>query len=487
MNPYVEKQIDIKKYLISLIRYWWLAVLISALCGAALAGFMYIKDKRENDRLRLELNNKSPVENASKSVDEIKASMDVVDLQNVELAVEYYRMIKQYSKYEENSIYLSQNPYKVNKTILTYLVILDDSEELSFEEQQVLKDNIVSCCVNYINTGDFADGIEKNVGVAPQYIKELVRASKNSSDAYSLDTFDIILINDKEIGDISEFVKNDIESYVSEADGTFGAFSIQIVEEYNTTVIDEDLVNAVQGVQTDIYNATTRLKTLKKAFTKEQLICYNNAIGAVDVMVSDSEDEEVKNEQITVIEPAEFNVKYVIVGFALGLVFYCGIILAWFMFSTRVLAVSGFESMFGVKMFGILFPESIYGKNGSLLMKLEYRNLESVDYSTALGLIAIKIKTACKGIGKLAVLSSDFDNLNMDNYDNLKERLSLEGIELVEIKDALCDGKALKELISIGNCIALEKSGSTRIKSFALIKELCNECDIKLHGVIDMG
>ncbi|MBE5946151.1 MAG: hypothetical protein E7259_04290 [Lachnospiraceae bacterium] len=487
MNPYVEKQIDLKQYFISLIRCWWLGVLVAVLCGMALATFIYVKDKNDNNRLREELYLEAQAEDDELNVDEIKATLDAVELQNVELAVEYYRMIKQYAKYEENSIYMAQNPYKVDKTIITYMISLDVVEDLSFEGQQVIKDNIVSCLVNYVNNGGFSDVVEKYTGVEARYINELVSASKNGSDSYSLDTFDIYIINDDDLGDISEYVKSGLENYGAEINGVYGTFSIKTVEEYSLVEIDNSMVNAIESVQTDIYNATTRLNTVMKNFSEEQLICYNDAIGAVDLMVSEEEEAGEDNLSTPVITPAKFSVKYAVVGFILGLVLYCGLVLVWFMFTSKVLAVSGFESMFGVKLFGVLLPESMYGKKTSLLRKIEYGDLKSVGYSTVIGLLAIKVKAACKGINKLAVISSDFDSINEDIYTSLKERLSSEGIELVEIKKALSDGKDLEKMISIGNCIALEKAGSTKIKTFAMMKELCDECDVKLHGVINVN
>lgn len=485
MNPYVEKQIELKKYFVSIMRYWWLAILVSVLCSTVMATFMYINEKQDNDKLRAELNSGSQATD-DVNVEEIKASLNMVDYQNVQLAVKYYELIKVYVKYKEESLYLSLDPSNVDKTIITYMIKLDDAEELSFEEQQVIKDNIVSSFVNYISTGTFANEIEKEIEIIPQYIQELVRASKNSTDSYSLDTFDITIINVKDLDDLSAYVKNNIENYAEDIEATFGSFSIQIIEEHDTTVIEDSLFDSIQGVQTDIYNATTRLNALMKNFTEEQLICYNDAIGVIDEMELEVEDT-LEDELTQNIQPAKLNIKYIIVGFILGLVLYCGLILVWFMFTSKVLAVSGFESMFGVKLFGVLLPESMYGKKTSLLRKIEYGDLKSVGYSTVIGLLAIKVKAACKGINKLAVISSDFDSINEDIYTSLKERLSSEGIELVEIKEALSDGKDLEKMISIGNCIALEKAGSTKIKNFAMLKELCTECDIKLHGVVNVN
>lgn len=487
MNLYVEKQIDLKKYFISLIRYWWLGALVAVLCGMALATLAYVKDKHDNDKLREELNRETQTEEDELNIDEIKGTLDAVELQNVELAVEYYKMIKQYAKYEDNSIYLSQNPYKVDKTIINYIISLEDVEDVSFEEQQIIRDNIVSCLTNYINYGGFSEAVEEHIGVEARYISELVSASKNGADSYSLDTFDVNIINDDELEDLSKYVKSELETYATEINGVFGTFSIKFIEEYNVIEIDNSMINAIEGIQTDIYNATTRLNTVMKNFSEEQLICYNDAIGAVDLMVSEEEEVGEDNLSTPVITPAKFSVKYAVVGFILGLVLYCGLILVWFMFTSKVLAVSGFESMFGVKLFGVLLPESMYGKKTSLLRKIEYGDLKSVGYSTVIGLLAIKVKAACKGINKLAVISSDFDSINEDIYTSLKERLSSEGIELVEIKKALSDGKDLEKMISIGNCIALEKAGSTKIKTFAMMKELCDECDVKLHGVINVN
>ena len=348
MSSSVERQIDLKKYFVHLVRYWWMMVLLAALCGAAVGTLKYIKDKKANEQQETEsiqnVQSKDEVVDVEKRIEEVKAGLDAVERQNVDLAVEYYRIMQQYNRYKDASVYLSQNPYKVNKTTLYYKVELDASVNGSFDEQQVLIGDIVQAYVSYINTGDFSTGVSENINLDSQYVIELVSADKNSDGSSVQNYFRVSIINDSEMESMGNEIKECIANYGTQIADTLPKHSVKLIDEYDAVVVDDNLVDDIQGIRTDIYNASTRLAALKKAFSDEQLMCYNNAIGVVDVIESEDNEEVVEFPSETITE-AHIQIKYVVVGMILGVVIYCCIILARFLFTSCVLAESGFQSM----------------------------------------------------------------------------------------------------------------------------------------------
>lgn len=472
MGRNVERQIDIKKYFVYLVRYWWMAVLLAAIFGAVLGGIKYMKDKRAHDEQEAKNNQLAQsVENVvdvEERIERAKAKLDVVERQNVELAIEYYRLMQQYNKYKNSSVYLSQNPYKVNKTDLYFKVSLDPSVEGTFEEKQILTDDIVQAYVNYINSGAYSAYISVGDKLDAKYVIELVSAENNGNNAlYGENDFTVSVINDSNLLNLQEEVKECINDYGADITEALAKHSIELVDEYNAIVVDNELVNDIQVVQTDIYNASTRLAALKKAFSDEQMMCYNDAIGVVDVEEAESEtgDESLDIEPESVAK-AEIQIKYIVIGMILGIAVYCCLILARFLFTSYVLAESGFQSMFGLRYIG---------------------GLADSDDENKLGMTAMKIYLACKKdkVQRVAVISSDFSNVAESELEALIGQLNKESVEAVMLESVLMDGKAMSELTNIGKCVFAERTGKTRIGNLAALVELCEENSVDMYGVVD--
>lgn len=472
MGRNVERQIDIKKYFVYLVRYWWMAVLLAAIFGAVLGGIKYMKDKRAHDEQEAKNNQLvQSVENVvdvEERIERAKAKLDVVERQNVELAIEYYRLMQQYNKYKNSSVYLSQNPYKVNKTDLYFKVSLDPSVEGTFEEKQILTDDIVQAYVNYINSGAYSAYISVGDKLDAKYVIELVSAENNGNNAlYGENDFTVSVINDSNLLNLQEEVKECINDYGADITEALAKHSIELVDEYNAIVVDNELVNDIQVVQTDIYNASTRLAALKKAFSDEQMMCYNDAIGVVDVEEAESEtgDESLDIEPESVAK-AEIQIKYIVIGMILGIAVYCCLILARFLFTSYVLAESGFQSMFGLRYIG---------------------GLADSDDENKLGMTAMKIYLACKKdkVQRVAVISSDFSNVAESELEALIGQLNKESVEAVMLESVLMDGKAMSELTNIGKCVFAERTGKTRIGNLAALVELCEENSVDMYGVVD--
>lgn len=470
MSNNVERQIDIKKYFVHLLKFWWLAVLLAILCGAALGGLKFMKDKQEHDKLATNVNTSVEVEDIEKRIEETRAKLDVVERQNVDLAVEYYRLMQQYNKYKNASVYLSQNPYKVSKTTLYYRIELDEVVEGEPEEKQLLVNNIVEAYINYINTGAFSTDIVSETDLDARYIVELVSASKNDMTASIQNYFEVRIINDADFEDMQDEIENCISGYGTRVTDTLAKHSLKLVDVYDSVVVDSSLDNDIQSVQTDIYNASTRLAALKKAFSDEQLMCYNDAIAVLDASENVQADTNSENENTVAVEEALTGVsiqkKYVVIGMILGLVLYCCLILVRFLFTTCVLAESGFQNMFGLRYLGKLTD----------------------DGDDAIGMIAMKICLACRKdkIQKLALISSDFSLISEEGIEALSERLKTEGIQVVKLDRAMVDGKSMSELFDIGHCVLMEKTGKTKIAKLADVVELCSDNSIGVYGVVDM-
>lgn len=470
MNTTIERQIDIKKYLTHLVRFWWLAVILGAFFATAVGGLKYMKDKKDNEILEQKIKQNAQtmgVVDTEKRIEEIKAGLDVVETQNVDLAIEYYRMMQQYNKYKNSSVNLSLNPYKVNKTTLYYMIKIDDEVEMEAEEKQILCNNISIAYMNYVNTGALGVDVADKVNLDAQYICELIKADKSSGDANVGNYFTItIKTNDKTEG-LNEAIEESIVAYSPDITFEELKYSIVLVDKYNAVSVDDGLIDDIQGIQTDIYNASTRLATLKKSFTEDQLMCYNYAIGVVDVVEAEEDSEEQEETIPETITPAKLDIKFVIVGAILGVVIYCCLILMRFMFTSYVLAESGYQSMFNLRYIGKLTDKE--DKDG-------------------LGMIAVKIALACKkdNINKLAFVGSNIAKISEESINALIKQLKKEKIEVEILDKVFFDGTLMTKLFDIGYCVFIEHTGKSKIMGVAELVSICDENSIKSYGVVDI-
>ncbi len=474
MRGNIERSIDIKKYIESLFRYWWMAVLLGGIFGILIGAFMFARDKKEYNQERdkisesIQLQEKVEVE---ERIEDAKSSLDVVEIQNVDLAVQYYRTIQQYKKYKDSSIYISQNPYKVNRTALYYKISLEPVSNLSIDEQKLLLGNIGLAYVQYINSGELATDVAEELGIDSRYIDELISTNIPLEGAGITNCFNVYIINDEQCEGLSEKVKNCIDAYCAEFSGTIEKHSVEVVDEYNAIVMDSSISSAIDSVQTDIYNASNRLTNLKKAFSDEQLAYYNESIGVVDSKDEDEESVESSvtglKEELAKLEPAQIQIKNVALGVILGIVMHCCIILVYFMFTSKVLAESGYESMFGLRYLG--------------------KVTESED-DDRFGMLVVKIVLACKknNIQKIALVGTDFGIVADNVVDELISKLGEQGIETQRLEHVRSDCNELSTLFGIGKCLLVEHTGKTKIKDLEEIVNMCNDNDIDIYGVIDI-
>lgn len=470
------RDIDVKKYLEKLVHCWWLAVMLVVICGVALGAFKYTKDKQEykKEKEKLEQSLQAVSDDGAENEGQVKdkkVTLDVVERQNVELAVEYYRLIQQYTRYKDSSVYLSQNPYKVDKTTLYFTVSLDNSNYTSYDEEKIIIGNIVLAYVNYIITGEFATGVAEDINLEQRYVIELVSAGVQLDQAGLINGFVVTIVNDEQYDDLSKEVQASINNYSVELTKNFSNHSIKLIDEYNAEVIDSSLDSAIQGVQTDIYNASNRLATLKKGFSDEQLAYYNESIGVVNSKDVEEEGvvdtEAAKDETMAKLQPARVQVKYIVLGVILGIVAYCCIILIGFIFTSKVLAESGFESMFGIRYLG---------------------HIKESSSNDVFGMVIVKIMLACKkdNIDKIALIGSDFDNVSELTVNELVTRLENENIRVERLDNVLSNCKELTRLFDINKCILAEHTGKTRINDLEELVDICNDNGIAIYGVVDM-
>ena len=490
-----EYVVDLKKILIEVIRYWWICLLLAFFLGALLGGIKYAYDKKENkiklQKLKIQQEKQEETESLvsiEQRIKEAKAELSAEEVINVELAIEYYKQIQQYKKYKNSSLYISLNPYNVNVTTLYFVVELDESVQGELEKQ-LLIDNITVAYSNYVKNGEFAKELSTEFGVEDRYLSELISITNNVSSNDTKNYINITIVNVDGLENLPQEVEKSVRNYSEQLNSSLGKHKLNLVDTYNNTEVDTGILSDVQSVQLDIYNASNRLGTLKKNFTEDQLIVYNQAIGVVDII--EAEDEESKDNTDTLeikgaIKPAKLNILYVLLGIIVGVALYCGAIIFKIVFSKYVISMSGICLGYGLRHYGIIFAKEHFSK--TFLKKIEYGELLNISQEEAIQRVAANIMLTCKNKNKdkIALVSSDFENINFDIVEKIKKGLEDFGITAIVLKNVLDDSKGILELFEVGECVLVEKTEKTQIKKVDEFINICYENEINLYGMVDI-
>lgn len=471
MNINMERRLTLKRYFGYLIHYLWACVLLAALFGGMLGTYKYMSDRSEAENSAVEYEDNQ--DEAMKAYSRLSAE----EVNNVEIAISYYEQMVEYNNYFNNSIYISQDPYNLNRTTYLYTVDLKNYRGTEIERPTIVSD-IMGAYIYYITRGDFITSLAEETGIEAQYVGELISATTGTDtlDGY----FVVSIIDDERIGDIRQQVEELISDYkVDLGDGSI-SYTVNLVDVYKNTLVDDTIISANQSMQANLYNASTRLVSLKKAFSDDQSMYYTYRVHEI-------QSKSGKAPVIADIEDVKVDIRFVVVGLIVGIVFYCAIVLFMQMQSAHVLDTFEFTDMFGLRFMGAVTNNKNGNSHISLLKKITYGDDLRMSYEDSLSFVALKLKLACKAeaVDKLALISSDFSMISEDRLKDLVSRLEKEGINTVKLDPILTNGENMERLFEINKCIVLEQTGKSRVKSLAKLMNFCAENGMGVYGVVD--
>ena len=447
------RRISLRSLFFYLIRRFWVILLFAVCFGVLLAGYKYLKDRKEADT--------SVVNDGSNLTDDEKMSAEnaFLQYQNMKVA-EKYLAESELMKCDTKSEVQYLVEYRIQKKGL-----VDGLSTGTLENtyQQLIR--------AYINDGLYIPELAKikeEYGQYP-YIKELIWCNNTS-----LGEITVGVVENARFPELSDDVRKVVDAYIAELQSGEQLLSVEVMKADRVTVYDGTTETAQRTAISNVINLRKAYMNAYYGFTASQ-----NAY--LKYLIDGSGKKKVTN-----AAPKGISKRYAVVGIAVGAVLGVCFLLLMLYLSLKHASPADYTENAGLRSFGLAF---VAGKKKNRLLKKEYKNSlfdtndDSIDYAV------VRITAYCRNhrITELSLLSSRSDRVIEDAADALRSRLSKQGIKVLSTEKVATDSKALSELITSRYGLFIEKlQGGNRKKLRELI-QFCNENEVEVIGSLGVA
>lgn len=458
-----KQEISMKDILVRILRSWRIVLLLTLVCAVAFSGV----------KLLIDLRNYSIEQTDSQDVsaEELEEVLTDTQLLAVKEAESLRSLIEQKEEYMENSFYFNMDPYQVHQVNLLYFVSVDNRINFS----------------NGVISGDsgelakaYAEAINANLynilsETKSTYYKEVVRADAVEMSAFQF-SVSVKASDEETVKALTEKVKTAIGEISSKMSLKIERHSLKLVDESYSVTIDEDLATKKETYIVSLNTTKKNLNTIVSAFTADQMEYYK--IFDADV----EEQEQVKEKNVS------FSVKYLLIGAIIGVAIAVLYVLLSYMSSSKLRRPEELAQIYNTCLVGTL-RASQKNKIFSCVDRFidKHTQKENLTAQQQLAFCLSNLKMICKKADlKSIALVTDYilDETEKEYIDAICKGLSEQNITLTVCELIRKDLEAYEKAQKEGNAVLLEKVGVSSYSHIETTVAMCEQADIKLHGVI---
>ncbi len=451
-----EIYISVKDLIKECIRKIWIIIVAMVVFGILLAGFRYVKDKKNiADTTVAESTEKVDVE---KIVDDLESDdynqvMTYVDLTN-------YR--DQNRVYTADAKLMKINPYKVDTVLLQYYV--------NAEDENTRKD-MAAAYLSYISGGSLAADVVENNDLedSSSDIQELIQCDATGlttgTSFYTENTNTINMyvygVDEQDAKDIASYVKESMDAYSQKLSAVAPHTLTLFEEQYSVTCATKlvSLKNDRFGNLITYNDRTTSYEGLLSDKQKESAQKIVSAQKENDEL--ENSDETGKTAKKDETPKASISKKYLVVGAFLGLVLAVVIIVLRYMFDPTIKTSKDLQMFYGTNFIG-----DVAQADGALLA-------------------ASKIINMCSNRQiKKVLIAGKMASENEAAIKEVVDAVEKKGIVADIIGDILTDADAVQTLEAKSNVVLVEAVRKSKYEDFNQEKALCESLDAQLLGYI---
>ena len=451
-----EIYISVKDLIKECIRKIWIIIVAMVVFGILLAGFRYVKDKKNiADTTVAESTEKVDVE---KIVDDLESDdynqvMTYVDLTN-------YR--DQNRVYTADAKLMKINPYKVDTVLLQYYV--------NAEDENTRKD-MAAAYLSYISGGSLAADVvtDNDLEDSSSDIQELIQCDATGlttgTSFYTENTNTINMyvygVDEQDAKDIASYVKKSMDAYSQKLSAVAPHTLTLFEEQYSVTCATKlvSLKNDRFGNLITYNDRTTSYEGLLSDKQKESAQKIVSAQKENDEL--ENSDETGKTAKKDETPKASISKKYLVVGAFLGLVLAVVIIVLRYMFDPTIKTSKDLQIFYGTNFIG-----DVAQSDGALLA-------------------ASKIINMCSNRQiKKVLIAGKMASENEAAIKEVVDAVEKKGIVADIIGDILTDADAVQTLEAKSNVVLVEAVRKSKYEDFNQEKALCESLDAQLLGYI---
>lgn len=463
MKQYNDRVINVKNVFKYIIHHFIFVIIFLILGAVGLAGICYLKNKSSVGLVQQE--NSTELKQAFENFSE----EDKID---VSYAIYCHDRVEEMQQYILESPYMKLEPQHVAQQTFQYKVELLNEDEYTEAEQLELTQQIIVAYSVFVRDGGLSEKIVNDNLLSEEYqsnqIEPLFEFGYDAT-VETMSTFCFYIYGFDIIKDLDKVAVDVLTSYNDDATN-LPKHKLVLLNHTSQASRNDTIYNNQKYMYSELTTLQDKLKTAVEALSADALNYYNEMtiIEGEETKVDSiqvASETDVKNLASDV--PLKKILKYGILGAVLGILGACGVLCIKYMFSSTIIADSDYTLTMGMKLFG----------------KISETNIEET-----IPFVIAKAKLACtKGkIEKLAIVSSDFDNIDEDIMKSLKHTLDKQGVDAIIIEDVLKNCDSMNQLFETGNCLVLEKTGISKYDKVYDLVMLCNENNINIIGVADV-
>lgn len=451
-----EIYISVKDLIKECIRKIWIIIVAMVVFGILLAGFRYVKDKKN-------IANTTVAESTEKvDVEKIVDDLESDDYNQVMTYVDLTNYRDQNRVYTADAKLMKINPYKVDTVLLQYYV--------NAEDENTRKD-MAAAYLSYISGGSLAADVVENNDLedSSSDIQELIQCDATGlttgTSFYTENTNTINMyvygVDEQDAKDIALYVKESMDAYSQKLSAVAPHTLTLFEEQYSVTCATKlvSLKNDRFGNLITYNDRTTSYEGLLSDKQKESAQKIVSAQKENDEL--EDSDETGKTAKKDETPKASISKKYLVVGAFLGLVLAVVIIVLRYMFDPTIKTSKDLQMFYGTNFIG-----DVAQADGALLAASKIINMCS-NRQIKKVLIAGKMATENEAAIKEVV-----------------DAVEKKGIVADIIGDILTDADAVQTLEAKSNVVLVEAVRKSKYEDFNQEKALCESLDAQLLGYI---
>lgn len=451
-----EIYISVKDLIKECIRKIWIIIVAMVVFGILLAGFRYVKDKKN-------IANTTVAESTEKvDVEKIVDDLESDDYNQVMTYVDLTNYRDQNRVYTADAKLMKINPYKVDTVLLQYYV--------NAEDENTRKD-MAAAYLSYISGGSLAADVVENNDLedSSSDIQELIQCDATGlttgTSFYTENTNTINMyvygVDEQDAKDIALYVKESMDAYSQKLSAVAPHTLTLFEEQYSVTCATKlvSLKNDRFGNLITYNDRTTSYEGLLSDKQKESAQKIVSAQKENDEL--EDSDETGKTAKKDETPKASISKKYLVVGAFLGLVLAVVIIVLRYMFDPTIKTSKDLQMFYGTNFIG-----DVAQADGALLA-------------------ASKIINMCSNRQiKKVLIAGKMASENEAAIKEVVDAVEKKGIVADIIGDILTDADAVQTLEAKSNVVLVEAVRKSKYEDFNQEKALCESLDAQLLGYI---
>lgn len=490
---YQEREIDLINLCWKIAFAWRWCLIVALVCAILVPGIKYYKDlSAYNASLDKKQEAQAVKENMSK--EEMKAqltkNLKADEKAAVELAVMSAKDYNDALKYLNTSPVMQIDAYNEEVYNIDYYLNSGYVNDANGVNKESYTNSVLAAYCSLVNDGTIAENatrLEGNIYTVSQlqemisadYVESMVKVNIIAPDA---------ALREKLAGVVRDTFAANTDKIASD----IGAHSIAIMNEYQTTRVDGELLTKQKDAKSRVTTAKTSLDTNKKNLKDASLTAYNNLV-ALD---EDENSSDMANanttstattasasDSETVTKPS-FSIKYAALGFIIGLLAVAVIIALIDILGGKLNSEAELKDVFGIRSLYVIRNEKHYKGIDAWLYKMRYRNKRRNNAEESVEHFITNISLLLKGkeLNSIYVTGTKIGALETATRDVLINGLGKEGIS-VEFGDNVClDQNSLVKADEAKAVLVVEGVGTSSFNDICQEFTTFNQHEIDVVG-----